>query len=116
MIVAFFDYFPDLLERAEWIHLPILRQLLKVRTSLGKAERKYYWSKGQAKEPISSTSPIPETPNRALETLKAMFCHAERLGYVVKNPVLGVAMFRQPIDCMRVITFDEPRSYASPKI
>jgi integrase len=53
------------------------------------------------------------TVNRALETLKAMFYHAERMGYIVKNPVVGVAMFRQPIDSMRVITFDEQRSYLS---
>jgi integrase len=51
------------------------------------------------------------TVNRALETLKAMFYHAERMGYLVKNPVVGVAMFRQPVDAMRVITFEEQRSY-----
>lgn len=51
------------------------------------------------------------TVNRALETLKAMFYQAERMGYLVKNPVVGVQMFRQPIDSMRVITFDEQRNY-----
>lgn len=51
------------------------------------------------------------TVNRALETLKAMFYHAERMGYIVKNPVVGVAMFRQPFDSMRVITFDEQQTY-----
>jgi integrase len=51
------------------------------------------------------------TVNRALETLKAVFYHAERMGYQVKNPVVGVAMFRQPVDAMRVITFDEQRTY-----
>jgi integrase len=53
------------------------------------------------------------TVNRALETMKAMFYHAERMGYILKNPVVGVAMFRQPIDSMRVITFDEQRAYLS---
>jgi integrase len=51
------------------------------------------------------------TVNRALETLKAMFYHAERMGYIVKNPVVGVAMFRQPLESMRVITFDEQQTY-----
>jgi integrase len=51
------------------------------------------------------------TVNRALETLKAMFYHAERMGYLLKNPVVGVTMFRQPLDSMRVLTFDEQRSY-----
>jgi site-specific recombinase XerD len=45
------------------------------------------------------------TVNRALETLKAMFYHAERMGYITKNPVVGVAMIRQPIDSMRVLNF-----------
>jgi hypothetical protein len=44
-----------------------------------------------------------------------MFYHAERLGYIVKNQVVGVAMFRPPIDCMRVIAFDERQPYASPE-
>jgi integrase len=51
------------------------------------------------------------TVNRALETLKAMFYQAERMGYFVKNPVVGVSMFQQPLDSMRVITFDEQRAY-----
>jgi integrase len=51
------------------------------------------------------------TVNRALETLKAMFYEAERTGYLVRNPVVGVPMFRQPLDSMRVITFDEQRGY-----
>ena len=51
------------------------------------------------------------TVNRALETLKAMFYQAERMGYFVKNPVVGVQMFRQSLDSMRVITFDEQASY-----
>jgi integrase len=51
------------------------------------------------------------TVNRALETLKAMFYLAERMGYNVKNPVVGVQMFRQPLDSMRVVTFDEQASY-----
>ena len=51
------------------------------------------------------------TVNRALETLKAMFYQAERMGYFVKNPVVGVQMFRQPLDSMRVVSFDEQASY-----
>ncbi len=51
------------------------------------------------------------TVNRALETLKAMFYEAERMGFFMRNPVVGVAMFRQPLDSMRVITFEEQRSY-----
>jgi integrase len=51
------------------------------------------------------------TVNRALETMKAMFYQAERMGYSVKNPVVGVQMFPQPLDSMRVITFDEQASY-----
>jgi integrase len=51
------------------------------------------------------------TVNWALETLKAMFYHAERMGYFVRNPVAGVPMFRQPLDSMRVITFEEQRGY-----
>jgi integrase len=53
------------------------------------------------------------TVNRALETLKAMFYHAERAGYAVTNPVVGVAMFRQAPDSMRVITVDEQAAYLS---
>jgi integrase len=51
------------------------------------------------------------TVNRALETLKAMFYQAERMGYSVKNPVVGVSMFRPPLDSMRIITFDEQWNY-----
>jgi integrase len=51
------------------------------------------------------------TVNRALETLKAMFYQAERMGYRVNNPVVGVPMFRQPVDSMRVLKFDEQRRY-----
>jgi integrase len=51
------------------------------------------------------------TVNRALETLKAMFYQAVRMGYFVKNPVVGVAMFKRPLDSMRVISFEEQGSY-----
>jgi integrase len=51
------------------------------------------------------------TVNRALETLKAMFYQAERMGYFVKKPVVGVSMFQQRVDSMRVISFDEQRRY-----
>ena len=53
------------------------------------------------------------TVNRALETLKGLYYYAERVGYVVSNPVVGVTMFRQPLDSMRVITFDEQAAYLS---
>jgi integrase len=49
--------------------------------------------------------------NRALTTLKLLYHQAERSGYAVKNPVVGVAMFREPIDSMRVISFEEQASY-----
>jgi integrase len=51
------------------------------------------------------------TVNRALETLKALYYQAERSGYAVKNPVVGVAMFRESLDAMRVITFEEQAAY-----
>lgn len=51
------------------------------------------------------------TVNRALETLKAMYYQAERFGYAVKNPAVGVGMFRDPLDAMRVITFEEQAAY-----
>ena len=51
------------------------------------------------------------TVNRALTTLKLLFHRAERNGYAVKNPVVGVSMFREPIDSMRVISFEEEAAY-----
>ena len=51
------------------------------------------------------------TVNRALTTLKLMYHQAERSGYAVKNPVVGVSMFREPVDPMRVITFEEQAAY-----
>jgi integrase len=51
------------------------------------------------------------TVNRALTTLKLMYHQAERSGYAVKNPVVGVSMFREPVDSMRVITFEEQAAY-----
>jgi integrase len=54
------------------------------------------------------------TVNRALTTLKLLFYRAERDEYNVKNPVVGVSMFDEPIDsAMRVITFDEQAAYLS---
>jgi len=53
------------------------------------------------------------TVNRALTTLKLLFHQAERSGYAVKNPVIGVAMFREPLDSMRVISFEEQAAYLS---
>jgi integrase len=38
-------------------------------------------------------------------------CPAERMGYSVKNPVVGVQMYRQPLDSMRVVSYDEQASY-----
>jgi integrase len=42
-----------------------------------------------------------------------MYHQLERNGYAVKNPVVGVSMFREPLDSMRVITFDEQAGYLS---
>jgi integrase len=53
------------------------------------------------------------TVNRALTTLKLLFHQAERSGYSVKNPVAGVAMFPEPLDSMRVISFEEQAAYLS---
>jgi integrase len=53
------------------------------------------------------------TVNRALTTLKLLFHQAARSGCEVKNPVAGIAMFREPLDCMRVITFEEQAGYLS---
>jgi integrase len=36
---------------------------------------------------------------------------AERMGYFVKNPVVGVQMFRQPLDSMRVVSYEEQATY-----
>jgi integrase len=51
------------------------------------------------------------TVNRALTTLKLLYHQAERSGYSVKNPVIGIAMFREPVDSMRVLTFEEQAAY-----
>ena len=53
------------------------------------------------------------TVNRALTTLKLLYHQAERGGYGIKNPVVGISMFREPADSMRVITFEEQASYLS---
>jgi integrase len=42
-----------------------------------------------------------------------MYYQAERFGYAVKNPVVGVAMFHDPLDAMRVITLQEQFAYLS---
>jgi integrase len=52
------------------------------------------------------------TVNRALTTFKLLFHRAAR-EYLVRNPVVGVAMYREPIDAMRVITFGEQTAYLS---
>ena len=51
------------------------------------------------------------TVNRALTTLKLLYHQAVRSGYSVKNPVIGIAMFREPVDSMRVLTFEEQAVY-----
>ena len=51
------------------------------------------------------------TVNRALTTLKLFFHQAERSGYAVKNPVIGIAMFREPLESIRVLTFEEQATY-----
>ena len=53
------------------------------------------------------------TVNRALTTLKLLFHQAERSGFAVKNPVVGVAMFREPLDSMRVLSFEDQAAYLS---
>jgi integrase len=51
------------------------------------------------------------TVNRALTSLKLLFHQAERSGYAVKNSAIGIALFREPLDSMRVITFEEQAAY-----
>jgi integrase len=51
------------------------------------------------------------TVNRALTTLKLLFHQAQCCGYAVTNPVVGVAMYREPLDSMRVISFEEQAAY-----
>jgi hypothetical protein len=46
------------------------------------------------------------TVNRALTTLKLLYHQAELCGYAVKNPVVGIAMFPEALDSMRVIAFN----------
>jgi integrase len=53
------------------------------------------------------------TVNRALTTLKLLFRQAARTGYGVKNPVVGVAMFPEPLDSMQVISFEDQATYIS---
>jgi integrase len=53
------------------------------------------------------------TVNRALTTLKLLFHLAERSGYAVKNPVAGVSMLREPVDSIRVVSFEEQAAYLS---
>ena len=47
------------------------------------------------------------TVNRALTTLKLLFRRAERNFYAVRNPVVGVAMFLEPLDSMQFIGFED---------
>jgi integrase len=53
------------------------------------------------------------TVNRALATLKLLYHQAVRNGYELKNPAVGVAMFREPLDSMRVLSFEEQAAYLS---
>jgi integrase len=75
-----------------------------------KSARKHE-TRQKAKE--GKTAITNATVNRALTTLKLLFHQAERSGYSVKNPVVGVAMFPEPLDSMRVITFEEQAAYLS---
>jgi len=45
--------------------------------------------------------------NRALTTSKLLFRRAERNFYAVRNPVVGVAMFLEPLDSMQFIGFED---------
>src|SRR6202046_4838618 len=53
-----------------------------------------------------SRSVTGATVNRALTTLKLLYHQAQGSGCAIKNPVEGVAMFREPLDSMRVISFE----------
>ena len=54
-------------------------------------------------------------PNQTIERgqIRLAKSQAERSGYAVKNPVVGVAMLREPLDSMRVITFEDQAAYLS---
>jgi integrase len=70
--------------------------------------------KREARQAAKDGSTIKNaTVNRGLTTLKLLFHQAERSGYSVKNPVVGVAMLREPLDSMRVISFEEQAAYLS---
>ena len=51
------------------------------------------------------------TVNRALATLRLLYHRAKLDKYTVQNPVTDVAMFQEPIDSMRVISFKEQAAY-----
>jgi integrase len=80
----------------------ITREMVEDFKSARKQER-IVWSKNRV---VTGA-----TVNRALTTLKLMYHQAERSGYTVRNPVVGVSMFREPLDSMRVISFEEQASY-----
>src|SRR6202158_2047230 len=73
-----------------------------------KSARKHE-TRQKAKE--GKTTITNATVNRALTTLELLFHQAERSGYSVKNPVVGVAMFPEPPDTMPVISFAEQAAY-----
>jgi integrase len=70
---------------------------------LARKQERIRWAK--------SRSVAGATVNRALTTLKLLYHQAERAGYTVRNPVAGVAMFPEPLDSMRVISFEEQAAY-----
>ncbi len=82
----------------------ITREMVEAFKSARKLER-LQWSKARF---VTGA-----TVNRALTTLKLLFNQAIRGGYVVRNPVVGVSMFREALDSMRVINFDEQARYLS---
>jgi integrase len=70
---------------------------------LARKQERIRWAKNRS---VTGT-----TVNRALTTLKLLYHQAERSGYIVRNPVAGVAMFPEPLDSMRVISFEEQAAY-----
>jgi integrase len=55
----------------------------------------------------------PATVNRALTTLKKLFHHAEKCGYVASNPTHGVDFLNEGPGRMRVVSFEEELAYFS---
>jgi integrase len=70
---------------------------------LARKQQRVQWAKNRS---VSGA-----TVNRALTTLKLLYHQADRAGYAARNPVIGVTMFREPLDSMRVISFEDQAAY-----